>query len=60
VAQVILEQKTGYTVNIMTADVSFAYTSVAEGDQDAFQWVNENPSVWQDWISHSRLLRVDF
>ncbi|MCF7946668.1 MAG: glycine betaine ABC transporter substrate-binding protein [Spirochaetia bacterium] len=35
-AKVVLEEKLGYEVNITAADVAPAYTSIAQGDQDAF------------------------
>jgi glycine betaine/proline transport system substrate-binding protein len=36
VAQVVLEEKMGYEVSIIAADVAPAYTSVAQADNDAF------------------------
>ncbi|MFW6348217.1 MAG: glycine betaine ABC transporter substrate-binding protein, partial [Cyclonatronaceae bacterium] len=35
-AKNVLEEKMGYEVEITTADVGPAYTSVAQGDYDAF------------------------
>src|SRR6056297_3646024 len=35
-AENVLEEKMGYDVNITSADVGPAYTSIANGDQDAF------------------------
>ena len=48
-AKVVLEEKLGYTVNITAADVGPAYTSVAQGDQDAFMetWL---PVLHKDYV----------
>mgnify|MGYP001062107642 CR=1 FL=1 len=48
-AKVVLEEKGGYTVNITAADVGPAYTSVAQGDMDAFMetWL---PVLHKDYI----------
>ena len=48
-AKVVLEEKLGYTVNITAADVGPAYTSVAQGDQDAFMetWL---PVLHSDYV----------
>jgi len=48
-AQAILEEKMGYTVNITAADVGPAYTAVAQGDQDAFMetWL---PVLHKDYV----------
>ena len=48
-AKVVLEEKLGYTVKIIAADVGPAYTSVAQGDQDAFMetWL---PVLHKDYV----------
>jgi glycine betaine/proline transport system substrate-binding protein len=48
-AKAILEDKMGYTVNITAADAGPAYTSVAQGDQDAFMetWL---PVLHKDYV----------
>ncbi len=48
-AQVILEDKMGYTVDITAADVGPAYTAVAQGDKDAFMetWL---PVLHADYV----------
>lgn len=49
VAKAVLEEKMGYTVNLTAADVGPAYTSVAQGDQDAFMetWL---PVLHADYV----------
>lgn len=48
-AKVVLEEKMGYEVNITAADVGPAYTSVAQGDKDAFMetWL---PVLHADYV----------
>ncbi len=48
-AKVVLEDKMGYTVKLTAADVGPAYTSVAQGDQDAFMetWL---PVLHKDYV----------
>jgi glycine betaine/proline transport system substrate-binding protein len=48
-AKVVLEEKMGYTVKITAADVGPAYTSVAQGDKDAFMesWL---PVLHKDYV----------
>ncbi|ACY17947.1 glycine betaine ABC transporter substrate-binding protein [Haliangium ochraceum] len=48
-AKVVLEDKMGYEVKLTAADVGPAYTSVAQGDQDAFMetWL---PTLHKDYI----------
>ncbi|MBD3344625.1 MAG: glycine/betaine ABC transporter [Chitinivibrionales bacterium] len=48
-AKVVLEDKMGYTVNITAADVGPAYTSIAQGDKDAFMetWL---PVLHKDYV----------
>ncbi len=48
-AKVVLEEKMGYTVNIMAADVGPAYTAIARGDMDAFMetWL---PVLHSDYL----------
>lgn len=48
-AKVILEEKMGYDVNITSADVGASYTSVANGDKDAFMetWL---PVLHRDYM----------
>ena len=49
VAKAVLEEKMGYTVNLTAADVGPAYTSVAQGDMDAFMetWL---PVLHADYV----------
>jgi glycine betaine/proline transport system substrate-binding protein len=48
-AKVVLEEKLGYDVTITAADVAPAYTSIAQGDQDAFMetWL---PVLHKDYV----------
>lgn len=48
-AKVVLEDKLDYDVEITAADVAPAYTSVAQGDQDAFMesWL---PTLHKDYV----------
>ncbi len=48
-AKVVLEEKMGYNVTIMAADVAPAYTSIARGDMDAFMetWL---PVLHKDYL----------
>lgn len=48
-AKVVLEEKMGYTVEITAADVGPAYTSIAQGDMDAFMetWL---PVLHKDYV----------
>ena len=57
-AKVILEDKMGYEVNITAADVGPAYTSVAQGDQDAFMetWL---PVLHADYVEQYKDQIVD-
>ena len=57
-AKVILEDKMGYEVNITAADVGPAYTSVAQGDQDAFMetWL---PVLHADYVEQYKESIVD-
>ncbi|MFP4179070.1 MAG: glycine betaine ABC transporter substrate-binding protein [Spirochaetaceae bacterium] len=52
-AKVVLEDQMGYEVDITAADVGPAYTSVAEGDQDAFMetWL---PVLHKDYVEEYR------
>src|SRR6056297_2160511 len=52
-AKVVLEDQMGYEVNITAADVGPAYTSVAQGDQDAFMetWL---PVLHKDYVEQYR------
>ncbi len=52
-AMVVLEDKMGYDVDITAADVGPAYTSVAQGDQDAFMetWL---PVLHKDYVEQYR------
>ncbi|MFO7850522.1 MAG: glycine betaine ABC transporter substrate-binding protein [Spirochaetia bacterium] len=52
-AMVILEDQMGYDVEITAADVGPAYTSVAQGDQDAFMetWL---PVLHKDYVEEYR------
>ena len=57
-AKVILEDKLGYEVTITAADVAPAYTSVAQGDKDAFMetWL---PVLHKDYIDKFKDQVVD-
>ncbi|MDZ7721893.1 MAG: glycine betaine ABC transporter substrate-binding protein [candidate division KSB1 bacterium] len=57
-AKVVLEDKMGYEVNITAADVGPAYTSVAQGDQDAFMetWL---PVLHADYVEQYKDQIVD-
>lgn len=57
-AKVILEDKLGYEVTITAADVAPAYTSVAQGDKDAFMetWL---PVLHKDYIDRYQGQVVD-
>jgi len=57
-AKVVLEDKMGYEVNITAADVGPAYTSVAQGDQDAFMetWL---PVLHADYVEQYKESIVD-
>jgi len=48
-AKVLLEEKMGYDVKITAADVGPAYTSIAQGDMDAFMetWL---PVLHKDYV----------
>jgi glycine betaine/proline transport system substrate-binding protein len=52
-AKVVLEDQMGYEVEITAADVGPAYTSVAQGDQDAFMetWL---PVLHKDYVEQYR------
>lgn len=52
-AKVVLEDQMGYEVDITAADVGPAYTSVAQGDQDAFMetWL---PVLHKDYVEQYR------
>jgi len=57
-AKVVLEDKMGYTVEITAADVGPAYTSVAQGDKDAFMetWL---PVLHADYVEEYKDQIVD-
>jgi len=57
-AKVVLEEKLGYDVNITAADVAPAYTSIAQGDQDAFMetWL---PVLHKDYYEQYKADIVD-
>jgi glycine betaine/proline transport system substrate-binding protein len=57
-AKVILEDKLGYEVTITAADVGPAYTSVAQGDKDAFMetWL---PVLHKDYVEQYKDKVVD-
>ncbi len=57
-AKVILEDKMGYDVTITAADVGPAYTSVAQGDKDAFMetWL---PVLHKDYVEQYQDQIVD-
>jgi len=57
-AKVILEDKLGYEVTITAADVAPAYTSVAQGDKDAFMetWL---PVLHKDYVEQYKDRVVD-
>ena len=57
-AKAVLEDKMGYKVNIIAADVGPAYTAVAQGDQDAFMetWL---PVLHKDYMDRYRDKIVD-
>jgi glycine betaine/proline transport system substrate-binding protein len=57
-AKVILEDKMGYKVKLTAADVGPAYTSVAQGDKDAFMetWL---PVLHKDYIDKYKDQVVD-
>jgi glycine betaine/proline transport system substrate-binding protein len=57
-AKVVLEEKMGYKVKITAADVGPAYTSIAQGDMDAFMetWL---PVLHKDYVERYRDKIVD-
>lgn len=57
-AKVVLEEKMGYDVTITAADVGPAYTSVAQGDKDAFMetWL---PVLHKDYLEQYKDQLVD-
>ncbi len=57
-AKAVLEDKMGYSVDLMAADVGPAYTAVAQGDRDAFMetWL---PVLHKDYIDRYKDKVVD-